>query len=331
MPASMTTTAIRVAFPDTPMTIARSIHAVLEHTDRANMSLTEVMGYASLAGIINVRERSIETDGPYCLHGGELLKRSFELLGFHATIICPPVKTIDQPLLGEIVETVRSSLRRGMPVVGWDLFSKHFGVIHGYDDEKRAFLATDPRQEGLIPYDEIPARRILCLCVLERQAEVSRADMLKGALDAMIDHAYGRDGLSWDGTVGGLGAYDAWMQAFADGDKISNKGNAYNVHVVADARKHAAAFFASLADGNGVPGRGERFRESTAEAASRYDEVYRAFKELEHMYPYPLRSGGANPRDKANAVLGIEWLKKAKRAEQLGVLALERLREEVGS
>lgn len=60
-----TATALCVQFADTPSSMPRAIHAVLQHSTKKGMTLTDVMGYSSYAFRINVREHSIDTDSPY--------------------------------------------------------------------------------------------------------------------------------------------------------------------------------------------------------------------------------------------------------------------------
>lgn len=175
---------IPVKMEQTPSTIASTIHAVLQHTNKSYLSLTEVMGFTSHAFRINLRKKSIDTNSLYAFHGGQSLRRNLFALGFKPLNLCPPVKTITPEMLHEIIHTIRTSVQRGLPVVGWDLFAKEFGLIYGFDDEQSILYAIDNHKDGTIPYDQLPKRRILCLAMIEESFEIDKKEMLNNALVA---------------------------------------------------------------------------------------------------------------------------------------------------
>ncbi len=318
-------TTLPVPLLSTPNTLIQAVQSVLEHTDRASLSLSEVMGYTSHAFRINVRPKSIETDSPYTIHGAEAVQRAFRLLGFRTQGICPPVKTVTPGMLKEIIDTIRMSVDRGFPVVAWNVFAVGFGVIHGYDETRQVLFAKDYSFDGPIPYDQLPNRRILSLTVLDQPVLVAPEERLRETVAAILDHAYSRDGLAWEQARDGLRGYDAWIDAF-NGDKISNKGNAYNLRILADARRHAVAFLETLSKQweNGTAF-GTTVSRLTAQAAAPYGRVSACLRELTSMYPYPPSHKGANPRQKANAPRSMELLGLAKEAEERGLAALGEL------
>jgi hypothetical protein len=320
------TTLIPVKFENTPSTIAQTIHAVLQHTDKVNLSLSEVMGYTSHAFRINLRQNSIAPDSPYCFHGGEALRRNFLTLGYKTLNICPPVKTITPDKLLDIIQTVRHSLQLGLPVIGWNLFAKEFGIIYGFDDSQQLLYIRDSTFDGTITYDQLPNRRIMCLCVLEQPFKIGRKEMLQGALTAILDHAFSRDGLSWDRVQGGFRGYDVWMDAFRSGARIEYKGNALNLQVISDARRHAITFLKIVSlqwdDGTST---GTQIARLAAVAAPHYVQVVQHLEELQRLYPYPLRKKGGDVRLKENAPRSIELLSRAKKAEEQGILTLNEM------
>lgn len=311
---------LQVRLEPAPTTIAGALHAVLGHTDKDELSLSEVMGYTSHAFRINLRAKSIETDSIHSFHGGQALGLNLTALGFKSLNLCPPVKSITPDILQDIIRTISGSIRRGSPVIGWDLFDKNFGVIYGFDDEKQVLYAKDGKTDGTIPYEQLPNRRILCLAAVQESLHTNRLDMLKKALEAILDHARGRDGLSFPNVASGLQCYDTWMEALQAGDKISNKGNALNLHIVADARRHSVAFLNGLA---------EQFEADigrlAAAASGHYSRVVEQFEELERIYPYPVTKSSVSPRERKHLPLVLELLGKAKEAERQGVAVLEEM------
>ncbi|CAG7654815.1 hypothetical protein ACFQI7_22980 [Paenibacillus allorhizosphaerae] len=260
---------INVQLEQSPTKIATTMHAVLQSTDKAKLSLSEVMRYTSHAFRINVRSNTIETDSLYRFHGGQSLRRGFLALGFKPLNLCPPVKTITPTLLTNIIDTIRERMCCGIPVVGWDFFSKQFGVIYGLDDEKQILYVKDSKRDGAIPYEQLPNRRILCLASVQESLNTDRQDMFKMALEAILDHAYSRDGLSFINMESGFRGYDAWLEAFISGNKIRHKGNALNIHILSDARRHATAFLEIVSkQWEDHPCHGELVSQMAKEAAS---------------------------------------------------------------
>jgi hypothetical protein len=290
------------------------------------------MGYTSHAFRINLRQKSIETDSSYCFHGGEALRRNFLILGFKTLNICPPVKTITPEMLQDIINTVRYSLQRGIPVVGWNLFAMEFGVIYGFDDTEKVLFARDSKFDGPIPYEQLPNRRILCLCVIDQHFENGREKMLKEALTAILDHAHSRDGLSWDKVQCGIRGYDVWIDAFISGDKISNKGNALNLYIIANARRHAITFLEIISkQWDNETSSGKNIAQLASKAASHFAQVAESLGKLERMYPYPLNKKGLNPRVKENISDSIELLETAKASEEKGIAVLNEMYSMINS
>lgn len=150
--------------------------------------------------------------------------------------------------------------------------------------------------------------------------------MLQGTLNAIIDHAHSRDGLSWQRVEAGFRGYDAWIDAFSSGTRIAYKGNVFNLQVILDARRHAIAFlkFVSLQWDDGTS-TGKQVAELAAASASRYVQVVQHLEELAELYSYPLREKGADVRLKEHASRSIDLLTLAKEAEMQGIAALEEM------
>lgn len=309
------------ALAATPNSLGRAYHAVLQHTRLGGMSLSETMGRTVMAFKLHIRRGSVETDSVYSFHGGPWMGRGFELLGMEPLILIPPVRTITPEGLAELIGVMRERLDAGVPFIGWDLFAKRFGVITGYDDTRQVFYAADGVTDGEIAYDALPNRRILCLGTVSEQrsaAPLGWRDGLRRTLEAVVDHAYERDGMAFNNVASGLAAYDAWIESFEAGDAISRKGNAWNLQIAADARQHAAAFLEHLhrqAAGDALQGLLEQ-------AADRYRIVAKWLDDLAAYYPYPLRKSGKDPRDPELAACSIVHLQRARQAEAEGVAIL---------
>lgn len=311
-----------IHFPKTKTTIVQAIYTAIEKVPENNLSLAEVMGYTAHAFRININPKSAEIAGPTSYHGGLILKRSLRNLGFDSLILDPhPVQSITPQLLSSIIANIRQSIDRGIPVIGWDFFEKEFGVIYGYDETLQVLYAKDGKLEGPIPYDLLTNRRILCLAVIQNQLETNKRIMLHDALEMIISHGNGNDGLSFGKCWHGLKGYDAWISAFEQG-KISASGNGYNVSVISDARKQAVSFLEELTgwdDGSPVS---MLVKQLAEKAIPHYSNVVEVFDRLAEDYPYPNIRKGLNPRLKENVSSSIQLLCVAREAEERGLLAL---------
>ncbi|GJM69655.1 hypothetical protein HMSSN036_18710 [Paenibacillus macerans] len=115
-----------------------AIHSMLEYTGKAGMSLVDVMGYTAHAFRIIIDREAVEV-GSYSafdwpLHHTEQLQN----LGFTVQTAGRPNHIPPTPAeLEEALGFIQDSLDKGVPALGWDLFIPEWGVIYGYDDEKK--------------------------------------------------------------------------------------------------------------------------------------------------------------------------------------------------
>lgn len=313
-----------IHFPATKTTIVAAICSALEHAQGFKFNVSEAMGYTSHAFRININPKSAEIAGPTSYDGGIVLQRGIENLGYNSVILDPPARDITPDVLASIITEIKISIDRGIPVIGWNFFEKEFGVICGYDDSLQVLYAKDGNEEGTIPYERLPIRRILCLGIIGEPLAETKRIKLQRALDMIVRHGDGNDGLSFNNCWHGLRGYDAWIRAYENG-KISPKGNAYNVHVILDARKHAVAFLEHLSNWDDDMQDNIHIRAIAKKAIQHYAAVVEAFARLKEMYPYPLTSKSLNPRLKENAAASIPLLLQAKTAEEQGLLALSEI------
>lgn len=231
--------------------------------------------------------------------------------------------------LEEGTRYLHETLDRGIPALGWDLFIPEWGVIYGYDDDKRVFRCRDVRMDGDLPYEKLGRGEVTELYVLTvtDSQPVDRTTMLRGALRLAISHALTQHAeLLECSHRNGLDAYDAWVEAF-ENRTADPFGNSVNVGKVADAREFAARFLWELSENGEGFGKADRDREVTAialQAAEQYGAVAERLAELRGMFPFPQ---GGDPRNDAQAERAILLLREAKAAEVQGVLLLERMLE----
>ncbi|NGQ96222.1 sigma-70 family RNA polymerase sigma factor [Brevibacillus sp. SYP-B805] len=323
---------------------AWAMYAMLAYTDKP-YSLPMVMGLSGHAFRINVMPGEIHIAGPTMYDFAGLLGRGLANLGFHVrtvhhrlqtgpgensnlvapSLIAPEAREKRElpTALPEALELIHRSIDQGVPVVSWDLFIPEFGIIYGYDDEQRLLMAADNcGHDKPIPFDHLGRGLIqeLFVLALDRRAGEGGIDV-GGALDMILAHYRGEEPRE-PGCINGLDAYDAWCEAYQAGT-IEPNGNAYNLAVVHDARRYAAAFLKELADlpEESFPG-GEEVRALCREAAAHCTETAAAFSRLCSMFPFP---AGGEPHDRAQAQAAVHQLQAAKAHEQQTLAALEKM------
>ncbi|MCC3376291.1 hypothetical protein [Cohnella sp. REN36] len=310
---------------ETWTTAAYAIFGAVGYTDKKHLSLVDVMGLTGHAFRMNIERERIGIEGPTSFPGGYILRRNLCNLGFISNMGGAPVPpTPDQ--LERTMAMLHETIDKGVPAIGFDLFGPEFGLIYGYDDEKQLLYAKDVTQEGTIPYDKFanPRIHVLYLITISESLPHSKYEMLRMALDMIVDHSRGRE---WsdadffrDRIATGLAGYDAWIQVMKN-RAADELGNAYNAGVVGDAREFAARFLQELVGGwDGANFVERKVREYAAAAAGHYEEVASAFAELRALFPFP--QGGA-PKDPAIADRAVLLLERARKAETAGVALLE--------
>ncbi|RKP47937.1 hypothetical protein D7Z26_22275 [Cohnella endophytica] len=308
---------------ETWTTAAYAIYGAVRYTDKKELSLVDVMGLTGHAFRMNIDPREIHIAGPTSFPGGYIFRRNLCNLGFISNMgeaQAPP--TPDQ--LERTMALVHETIDKGIPAIAVDLFEPEFGLIYGYDDEKRLFHAKDMSQDGTISYEKFanPKIHVLFLITISESLPHSKYEMLRMALDMIVDHARGRE---WnhifkDRFVMGLEGYEAWIKVM-ESRSADELGNAYNVGVVGDAREFAAQFLRELVrkwDGTNFVER--KVREYASEAAAHYDVVAALFAELGELFPFPQ---GGTPKDPETADRAVALLRQAKEAETKGMAVLE--------
>lgn len=308
---------------ETWTTAAYAIHGAVSYTDKKHLSLVDVMGLTGHAFRMNIDPKQVHISGPTSFPGGYIFRRNLCNLGFISNMgeaQAPP--TPDQ--LERTMALVHETIDKGVPAIAVDLFEPEFGLIYGYDDEKQLFHAKDMSQDGTISYAKFadPRIHVLFLITISESLPHSKYEMLRMALDMIVDHARGREwnDIFKDRFVMGLAGYEAWIKVM-ENRAADELGNAYNVGVVGDAREFAAQFLREMVikwDGTNFVER--KVREYAKEAAAHYDTVAALFAELRDMFPFPQ---GGTPRNPQTADQAIVLLKQAEEAETRGLAVLE--------
>jgi hypothetical protein len=256
--------------------------------------------------------------------GGYLIRRNLCNLGFISNL-SDATKPYTPEKVERVIAFIQESVDKGIPAIAFDLFIPEFGLIYGYDDDKQVFHAKDVSKEGTISYvDFVEKRNMLWVTTVSESLPHSKYEILRMALDMIVDHSRGRE---WQHIFKGkydigLAGYDAWI-ACMERRTADPFGNAYNIAVVSDAREYAAQFLNELTvswNGQNVVER--TVRKLAGEAAGHYAMTAAALVEMRGMFPFPQ---GGQPGEAAEADRAAELLRTAKETETLGIEVLERL------
>lgn len=304
---------------------ASAIYGAVSYTDKKHLTLSDVMGFTGHAFRMNVDREMMHVAAPTSFPGGYILRRNLCNLGF-TSCLADPTAPLTPDKVEKTVALVQQSIDRGVPAIAFDLFIPEFGLIYGYDDDQQLFYAKDVSKDGTITYSEFadPKIDLLFVTTISESLPHSKYEMLRMALDMIVDHARGREWMHvFEGKfVQGLAGYDAWISVL-ERRSADAHGHAFNTEVIADAREHAARFLQDLAfrwDGGNVVER--NVRKHAGEAALCYSTVAEALGKVRELFPFP---EGGIPNDEETADRAIALLKQAQEAETRGVEMLERL------
>lgn len=293
---------------------AQSVYAMLQYTDKRSLSLVDVMGFTGLAFRINIDARDVNVAAPTGWQWQQVLPEGLLRLGVKSRCLGQPNHTSPTPEeLVEAIVFIKDSINRQVPVVGWDLFVGEFGIIHGYDDEKKVFLAKDVSKEGELPYEQLGRNEGTELFILrmEDSNPIDFRNSLHQALQSAVDHArQARPELESRHFRHGLNAYDAWMEVFHR-KEVDPFGNSYCTSIVRCAREYAVRFLldqSSRWEGNTQVD--EAVRQHMIDAAHQYAKVADALSQLQHLYPFPQ---GGTPNNSEIAGHSVTLLGEAKR------------------
>lgn len=314
----------------TRSSIAQCIHAMLQYTERKDLSLVDVMGLTSQAFRVRVDDK-VGLYGPTSHVWGSFYRRALANLGFEAVCFDPIIDPIPPEHVKIALAHIHRSLDRAVPAIVWDLFGGDFAVVYGYDDDQQLFHAKDREHEGTVPYEKLSRGHIMTLTVV-KEKEFDFVDSLSRALAMALNHGrYPEDGIAE--FKPGLAAYDAWIRAF-ETRSADPLGNSYNALYVYDARRFAVQFLHEVCDRfrNGVLAEPKRhggygfdashMAASAEEAARYYAEVASALGELHERFPFP---HGGDPSEFGAAEAAIRLLQRAKASEEQGLRYLARM------
>lgn len=322
----MMTTRTRDDFTWSKNTDTSAIHSMIQYTDKAGMSLIDVMGYTAHAFRIIIDRDAVEV-GSYSAFNWPLYHaQQLHNLGFTVQTLGRPNHIPPTPEeLEEAIASIQTSLDNGVPALSWDLFIPEWGLIYGYDDENKVLRCRDVRKDGDLPYEKLGRGEVTEMYVLTITGShpVDKRTMLKGALQMAVTHAKYVEREDESHRVG-LDAYEAWIEAFTK-RTVDPFGNGVNTGKVWDERVFATEFLLELSlNWIGDTPQDDRLRILAKDASEQYGAVAERLAEMRDMFPFP---HGGDPNSKEQAERAVTLLNEAKTAETAGVALLEQILE----
>ncbi|WP_408010551.1 hypothetical protein ACJROX_09685 [Pseudalkalibacillus sp. A8] len=122
--------------------MAFAIHRAIQSNTK--LSLVELMGYAGYAFRLNINVEKVDVAGPTAFDWNVYNRKALDNIGvqfksFGTADFTPP--TPDE--LADAINMIQESIDKEQPVIAWDLFIPEFGVIYGYDDDRKELYALD--------------------------------------------------------------------------------------------------------------------------------------------------------------------------------------------
>ena len=251
---------------------AGSAEAALRAAKLFDGDTTELMGRTGFAFHFQINAGacpSSVTEFPWT----DLPVYALDLLGVdsEAVQVAPPGMFSEPAKRARAIERIKASIDAGRPTIAWAPTPVlEFGVLHGYDDDARAFEVTAYGPPGGAPptlrYDELGRGEvpILFYQLVLSAGPVDVAQSRRRALELAVKLWRPDDEHPGRGKLG----YTVLLDALERRDFVPF-GLAYNMTVYADAKRHAFAYLQRLAQSNALPGL-EPARDHYARVAKRF-------------------------------------------------------------
>jgi hypothetical protein len=222
---------------------------------------------------------------------GGVVDRAAHLFGCSVYHVGKPNRLPTPDLLIHALEIIQDSIGRGIPALVWNITSCEFGIVYGYDDVTQHLTYRGANRSSLrVPY--------YALCRSEHQQELFVAAMgspvhwsglsereIRLSLNVIAAHARGNE-MAVDGYVGGLTAYDTWIEALRTLE-VDPVNHAYNVALLTEARQHAVCFLEMLS-AHRIFIRDSDLNQYLLAALEDYRNVYCLFMQLYPSFPFGL-------------------------------------------
>jgi len=293
------------------MTIMKNIY-------QQDWSLTRVMGMSAQAFRMTIHQNELSVVSPLAFHWGRIFSEAFLNLGFKSTYMWNADQRRSPELYLDALDMIRQSILSGIPVICWNVRNPLFGLIHGFDDERKQFNLLGFGDHKTAHYEDLLQGELFIMKVKPCSAVDEETRFLK-AIRMILDHSHEQDDMN--GSVSGLSAYGEWIRIL-ENNPSKQQGIAFSFAYYSDVRKHAYLFLQECLDSTEEHVFYQRpsLRIPLEQAIIHYKEVYQVFRELRRTFPFP---DGLREGEQLSDIVAL--LKEAWRHETLGIRELDKI------
>jgi len=218
-------------------------------------------------------------------------------------------------------EHIRKSIDNGLPCYGWELEVPEYYVIYGYDDKGYYFSgAKCDSGKGPKPWQEVGDTQIGCL-EMYSVSQVDPTDDVKVTKDAfryVLEHSKSPEKWIFPKYKAGLAGFDSWIAAL-ETNRADGFGMAYNAEVWSECRRLAVQFLREA-----KTRLDDKLSDLFDEATDHYGVVWENLKKVTELFPF-FHMKAEHINDETRCAPALEYLKEARKAEELGLKSLEKI------
>ena len=217
-------------------------------------------------------------------------------------------------------QKTKEAIDEGLPCYGWELDIPEFYVVYGYDNKGYYFSGPGcDSGKGPKPWKELGDTKIgvLEMYSVKPWQAVDDIRIIKEAFGFVLEHSKSPEKWIFPKYKAGLAGFDNWTHALETGI-ADGFGMAYNAAVWSECRIFAVKFLKEAKEHTGG-----KLSSLFDEAAEHYEVVAQNLKNISEIFPFPPKGGEI--KDTARCTTALGHLMSAKKAEQSGLRALEKM------
>ncbi|MCP4569492.1 MAG: hypothetical protein GY841_18095 [FCB group bacterium] len=141
-------------------------------------------------------------------------------------------KNLEKERREQAETAIIDSIDRGIGAVVWDVHDCEWGVIIGYDTDKKQYITlTNSGKRSNLPFQKLGKNGIdiLSVAIPVERNDRSRTDIINKSLKAALAHGEGKEWTDRPKYQNGLAAYDLWSTLFERWGLIVQAGNEKNL------------------------------------------------------------------------------------------------------
>jgi hypothetical protein len=164
----------------------------------------------------------------------KILPEAIEQSGYQAIYVCRYWKdeANEKTRREEAHSAIIECIDRKVPAVVWDIFDAEWGLIVGYDFEKKVFHTLTYRGEkSLLPFDKLGRNgiNILSVAIMGESNQRTRGEIILNSLKAAVSHAEQGEWTDRPRYQNGLAAYVQWASFYEKAVMILDVGKGDNI------------------------------------------------------------------------------------------------------